>query len=416
MQIESLADGLRTANYKRIAGGWAAWRPPAPLAAKPFILMPTIGASSARKHARTTPQEYALWAYLCGSYAEDEDDAFHNRRFIALWAVTELGGGEVDAHGVRNACAAGRAGPPPIIARDRFVAGLAQCEDRLWRVLAMLVTLRTPPLRGLPQRLQPRQLLCVPQMCPLFLFQSQPQVERTSIFWLELFGLMRTAQRQRTIAWLLERRVLCAEARSVLALTRLYRSIAQKRAQLLHAWDLGPEFAFYLPFVRPEDLNRRVEPSQQHQQQMVVGNTLLHHAVLLDSVAEDDNVVAVIVQLLLDAGADPWTRNLRGQTPLSLLLLHHTTSHHHEENDRKRRKRSNGAQPLLLLLLKQHTQAVGAPEQRALAVAMALHPRLGADAALGRCLTPPLVRRVVWGHALAHAYPSPDDGAMSLRL
>ena len=387
--------------------------------------MPTIGSSNLRKHARTTPQEYALWAYLCGSYTEEEDDTFHNRRFIALWVVTELGDGEIDAHGVRNACAAGRAGPPPVVARDRFDAGLAQCEERLWRVLGMLL-LHTPPLRGLPQRLRPRQLLCVPQTCPLFLFQSQPQVERTGVFWLELFGLMRTAQRQRTIAWLLERRVLCAEARSVIALTRLYRSIAQKRAQLLHAWDLGPEFAFYLPFVRREDLNRRVEPARQQVQQeqgqpRMVGNTLLHHAV------SDQNNSAMVVRRLLDAGADPWTRNLRGQTPLSLLCMiqlqsSRSSSDYYNKSKRPRQtnndndNKDDNNKEDVEAILKQHMQAIGAPEQRALAVAMALHPRLGAGTALARWLTPALARHLVWGHALAHAYPSPDDGAISLRL
>jgi len=107
--------------------------------------------------------------------------------------------------------------------------------------------------------------------------------------------------------------------------------------------------------------------------------TPLHRAVLLfatssptvdyDDVSElmadvDEDETHAVVELLLDAGADPWARDRHGVTPYDLWV---EQRHRDPEGD------------VALLLRTARRRA----ERRATAVAMALHARLGAASALG---------------------------------
>ena len=224
--------------------------------------------------------------------------------------------------------------------------------------------------------------------------------------WMHLLACIPTLRRPLTARWLLETQ-LSAEAARAACMMQMWASIHMMEVPLA---DRVHDFHFYLRHLVDHAgvcggwLDRALGMDWP------AGNTLLHHLATLFVPMRARDLTSThareAYRALIDAGANPWRTNAAGATAMAhlagsrqhaLRLCLHTVDDADEgEVERATTAYAGYFEGCM-------DEVCRGAEGHGLALAMALHPRLGAGSWLSR-LEPSMVRDLFWSAALGSSY------------
>ena len=219
--------------------------------------------------------------------------------------------------------------------------------------------------------------------------------------WVETFQTVLRRRRMQVAEWILRHRI----APSLVPL------LAARKLFDAASYFTVDDFDHAVPFLLRFDPDLHLRDRRPHMRRNGA-HTALHIMFysIMEMRAPEDKLVR-----LLDAGADPWALDGVGRTPLDFVreqLGHHLEHRARRQRERSRRNRtffeeSDARAEALrrgqIALLEAAMARRGDPPSRRLALAMALHPRLGANAPIACLGTDELA--LVMRLALAHLEP-----------
>ena len=219
--------------------------------------------------------------------------------------------------------------------------------------------------------------------------------------WVETFQTVLRRRRMQVAEWILRHRI----APSLVPL------LAARKLFDAASYFTVDDFDHAVPFLLRFDPDLHLRDRRPHMRRNGA-HTALHIMFysIMEMRAPEDKLAR-----LLDAGADPWALDGVGRTPLDFVreqLGHHLEHRARRQRERSRRNRtffeeSDARAEALrrgqIALLEAAMARRGDPPSRRLALAMALHPRLGANAPIACLGTDELA--LVMRLALAHLEP-----------